>query len=97
MPQRRHADVIGILRVIGLRPAVADIGLQICEEFFCVFDPLHGSIARLRLRLVVGGQTFNLLDVEHGVTLHEVDFVIGFIPGRIIRLLAGDGIGVNHE
>lgn len=43
------------------------------------------------------GQTFNLLNVEYGVALHEVDFTLRIIAGMLIDFLAGDGIGIHDQ
>ena len=43
------------------------------------------------------GQALNLLNVENGIALHEVDFTLGVIAGLLIGFLAGDGIGIHHK
>lgn len=76
---------------------MADVGAQAGKEGFRVLDPLLGTEARFRLGVVMSGQALDLLDVEHGVALHEVDFTVDLLAGRTIGFLARDGIGINNE
>jgi hypothetical protein len=55
-----------------------------------------GVVLHFGFAVVVLGQSFNLLDVEDGVTLHVVDLALGLLA-LVIFLSAGDGVGVNDQ
>jgi hypothetical protein len=48
-------------------------------------------------RVVVLGQSLDLLDVKDGVSLHERDFALGIFAGLAVDLGAGDPIGVDDK
>jgi hypothetical protein len=76
----RHLDVVGFLRVVGSATAIADVSLRSGEECVGVIDTLNVGEPRLGLRIVVLGQAFDLLDVEHCVALEEMDLAIDLLP-----------------
>ena len=61
---------------------MADVGAEIGEEGFRVFDPLYRTEARLGLGVVAGGETLNLLVVKHRITFLVVHLMLGCI-GRV--------------
>ncbi len=51
---------------------------------------------RLRLRVVVLGQAFDLLDVEDGVALQEGDLALDLLAVAVLLGL-GDGVGIHDQ
>jgi len=92
----RHLHIVGGRGVEGRIAAVADVRARGGEEVFRVFDTLLRVQPGRSLGVVMRGQAFNLLDVEHGVALHEGDFPRLRLP-LLARLLAGDGAGIDDK
>lgn len=49
-----------------------------------------------RLRIVMRGQAVDLLDLEHGITLHEWDFLL-HVLAVVVRLGARDAVRVDEK
>ena len=66
------------------------------EERLGGFDDLKGLALRFGLRVVRCGESLDLLDVEHGVTLHELDLALHLFA-LVVGLRLGHAIGKDHE
>jgi hypothetical protein len=93
---RRHLDVVEFLRVVGLAAPVADIGAGAGEKRLRVRDAFDSGELRFRLHVVLLGQALDLIAIEHGVALQEVDIAFDIFPG-IVLLGLRDGIRVNDQ
>ena len=67
------------------------------NELFRLRDALHRLGARQRLRIETLGQAVDLLDVEHGVALHEGNGAFAGLAAICIRLGADDLVGVHDK
>jgi len=92
----RELDVVGFLRVVGPAPAIPDVGLRSGEEPIGVLDSFNVREPRLGLGVVVLRQAFDLLDVEHGVALHERNLALDLAAFAVVLSL-DDGIGIDDE
>lgn len=66
--------MIASAAVVGRVAAVANVCACAGKESFCMVDPQGWVDDSLGLGVVALRQTFDLLDVEHGIALHEEDF-----------------------
>ena len=93
----RHLHVIRAFGVIGAGAAVADVGAGRGKEPVGALDALRQGQGRgLRLGVVVRGQAFALLGIEHGVALEEGDFPLGLLA-LVVGLGAGDAVGIDDQ
>jgi len=77
--ERRHLDVVGYRRIVGLRPAMANNGAGIAEEAIGILNPLDRIESRFRTMVVMVRQTVDLVHIEHGIRLQERDFPVDLI------------------
>jgi hypothetical protein len=68
-----HLHEIGADIVIRNPAAMTDIGACGGKEFFRPCNPLHRVKPRFRRGMKLRGQSFDLLDIEHGVGFQERD------------------------
>ena len=81
---------------MGAVPAMADIRADMPEKLLGVIDA-HGRINhRLGLCIVVLGQSFDLFDIEHAVTLHKGNLAL-FLAAIVLLFGLGDRVGVYHQ
>jgi hypothetical protein len=93
---RRKLDVIRTGDVIGAVSAIAEGGTGGSEESLCGFDQFQGVALRLDLRVVVRGQSLDLLDVEDGISPHEGDLALDLFA-LVVGCRPGDPIGKDDE
>ena len=60
-------------------------------------DPLNRVKPWLRDRMEMRGQSFDLLDIEHGIGFEERDGCFRFLSGLLIGAAARDGAGKNNR
>ena len=93
----RHLHVI--LRDVVASPvsAVADFGAGRGEEFSARAMRSTGSEPLCGGRMVLRGQSFDLLDVENRVPLHERNIPLRFLAGLSVGLGAGDARSIDDK
>ena len=74
-----------------------DLRLGIGEEPLGMLDALHGIQNGFRRGVEMCGQAFDLLDVEHSVSLHEGDFLRRLLAGLLVGFGAGDAVRVDNQ
>ena len=89
-------DAVGGGRVIGLIAAQVDSCAGSGDKLVSVRKTV-GERKRIgRLRVVVGGESVDLFDVEYGIALHERDFSLNVLAGAV-GFRSGETISKNDE
>jgi len=92
----RHLHEISTDIVIGHVAAMADISTGGSEKAFRPLNPLHRVKPWLGKRVKVRGQSFNLLDIEHGIGFQEWDRGLRLLAGFLIGAGARKGAGIDN-
>jgi hypothetical protein len=95
--KRRHLHEIGADIVIGHIAAVPDVRFGRGKEFFRPLNALHRVKPWLDNRVEMRGQSFDLLDIEHGIGFQERDCFRRLLPRVCIGAGAGDLAGVHNR
>ena len=67
------------------------------KEAFRALNALHRVKPWLGNGMEMRGQSFDLLDIEHGIGFEERDRCFRFLAGLGIRAGAGDSAGINNR
>jgi len=94
--EMRHLHMIAAAAIVSPVPTAADVCTRGGEEFLGMVDPLRGVDDRLGLGIEMLGKSFDLLDIEHAIALHERDLPL-FLAAIVLLFGLGDGVGINDQ